>query len=52
MFPNRSQTDARDYYVEFITRLRDIYKTESPLSPSWWRMKALLEHYHCTPKRL
>jgi len=50
VFPDRSQSDAHDYYVEFITRLRDIYKTEQPLSPSWWRMKALLEHYHNTPK--
>lgn len=48
VFPDRSQTDAHDYYVEFITLLRDIYKTEPPLSPSWWRMKALLEHYHST----
>ena len=48
VFPDRSQSDAHDYYVEFITLLRDLYKTEQPLSPSWWRMKALLEHYHAS----
>lgn len=50
VFPNRSQSDAHDYYAEFITLLRDLYKTEPPLSPSWWRMKALLEQYHAAAK--
>ena len=46
LYPDRTTADATDLYEEFHGILLQSYKKVTPLTPSWWRLKAILEHYH------
>ena len=46
LYPDRTTADATDLYEEFHGVLIQSYKKVSPFTPSWWRLKAILEDYY------
>ena len=45
LYPDRNTPDAEELYNEFQQILLNAYTKASPMSPSWWQTKSILEHY-------